>query len=428
MWKTLTRKMKDSGVEWIGEIPEDWEVRKLGNLSNLYTGNSIKDNEKDNYTDNLNSIPYIATKDVNNNHTINYKNGMYVKEDDLSFKIALKDSTLICIEGGSAGTKIAYLDQDVTFGNKLCAVYSEFVSNKYLYYYILSPCFNNSFNSRITGLIPGVTLSEMSKIEVVIPPATKQYKIVKALDEKVTKIAALQSETQQSIKELKKYKQSLITEAVTKGLDPNVEMKDSGINWVERIPAHWNVSKGKYLFNKMDRPIEIEETVTAFRDGQVVQRKKRRTDGFTNSLKEIGYQGVKQGDLVIHSMDAFAGAIGISEDDGKCSPVCIVLDSENPNIYNPYFSYLMRVYSILGYIESMSKGIRVRSTDFKHNTFANTSLLFPSFVEQKEIVNYIEEETSLIDKLITDKTKVIEELEDYKKSLIYEYVTGKKEV
>src|SRR5690625_4782651 len=110
MWKTLTRQMKDSGIEWIGEIPKDWEVRKLGNLSNLYTGNSIKDNEKDNYNDKLNSLPYIATKDINNDHTINYKNGMYVKKDDLSFKIGLKGSSLICIEGGSAGVKIAYLN------------------------------------------------------------------------------------------------------------------------------------------------------------------------------------------------------------------------------------------------------------------------------------------------------------------------------
>jgi len=177
----------------------------------------------------------------------------------------------------------------------------------------------------------------------------------------------------------------------------------------------------------MERPIKIDETVTAFRDGQVIQRKKRRTDGFTNSLKEIGYQGVKKGDLVIHSMDAFAGAIGISEDDGKTSPVCIILDSKDDNVYNSYYAYLLRVYSIFGYIESMAKGIRVRSTDFKYNTFANTFLIVPFYEEQKKIVTYIEEETSRIDKLIVDKTKVIEELENYKKSLIYEYVTGKKE-
>lgn len=420
MWRMLTRKMKDSGIEWIGEIPEDWEKVKFKYIFDYQKGkkpNLYNEPKEDLY-------PYVSM-DVQRNNLNKYQ---YANSRDG----VLGEKNDICVlwDGSNAGEFYRLRIKGVISSTSaiiLRNTINPIVNKDYLFYFL--KFYEIELKSSSIGMgIPHVDSFKMKNDVISFPSLKKQNIIVTELNSKTKKIGVLITEIKQSIEELKKYKQSLITEAVTKGLDPNVEMKDSGINWVERIPAHWNVNKGKYLFNKMDRPIEIEETVTAFRDGQVVQRKKRRTDGFTNSLKEIGYQGVKQGDLVIHSMDAFAGAIGISEDDGKCSPVCIVLDSENPNIYNPYFSYLMRVYSILGYIESMSKGIRVRSTDFKYNTFANTSLLFPSFVEQKEIVNYIEEETSLIDKLITDKTTVIEELENYKKSLIYEYVTGKKEV
>ena len=424
----LTRKMKDSGIEWIGEIPEDWEVRKLGNLSNLYTGNSIKDNEKDNYTDNLNSIPYIATKDVNDNHTINYKNGMYVKEDDLSFKIALKDSTLICIEGGSAGTKIAYLDQDVTFGNKLCAVYSEFVSNKYLYYYILSPCFNNSFNSRITGLIPGVTLSEMSKIEVVIPPATKQYKIVKALDGKVTKIAALQSETQQSIEELKKYKQSLITEVVTKGLDPNVEMKDSGLEWVGEIPIQWkNLRFGRIISinSELVNPSNYRELP------QVSPDDIEQNGGKLFKFKTVKQSGVSSNNyyffknqILYSKIRPKLNKVAIAPFDGLCSADMYPIEtSENVN----FITYLMMSHSFLHQVSYLTAD-RVKMPKINRKELSSILIVLPSIEEQRQIVSYLDEQTSRIDKLIADKTKVIEELENYKKSLIYEYVTGKKEV
>ena len=265
MVRELTRRMKDSGIEWIGEIPEDWEVRKLGNISNLYTGNSIKDSEKDNYNSSKNSIPYIATKDVGFDNRIDYENGMYVKKEDIKFKRAYKDNTLICIEGGSAGRKIAKVEyEEVCFGNKLCCINSNIILNKYLYYYSLSPNFSNGFQSRITGLIPGVTLLEMRQIEVIIPPKTQQKSIADFLDKKTGEIDKIISKTKEAIEEYKKYKQSLITETVTKGLDKNAPMKDSGIEWIGEIPEHWEVSKVKYeleCLNYFREPISADNRV-----------------------------------------------------------------------------------------------------------------------------------------------------------------------
>ena len=127
--------MKDSGIEWIGEIPEKWKAAKFKQVSNLYTGNSIKDEEKSLYEDSLNAIPYISTKDIDaTNGYVNYENGMYTKLNNVNFRVAKKDSILMCIEGGSAGKKITYLSQDVSFVNKLCCFETISINSKYQYY------------------------------------------------------------------------------------------------------------------------------------------------------------------------------------------------------------------------------------------------------------------------------------------------------
>lgn len=415
-WRILTKKMKDSGIEWVGEIPEDWLLVKYKRFAKSGMGVTLlKSDLLDRET--ADSIPvYSATQ---GNEFFGYTENK---------KLLLECGDLVIPARGNSIGHIKVVDKTAT--STQTTIYSKVFSNE-INIMFLKYCSDglkdNWFKFDDTA-IPQITVNQVNNNPVPYPSLKEQEKIVKILNKITQKVDNILKQTQQSIKELKKYKQSLITESVTKGLDPNVEMKDSGVGWIENIPKHWKFIKGKYIFKKLQRPIRCDEIVTAFRDGQVMQRSKRRTEGFTNSLKEIGYQGVEKGDLVIHSMDAFAGAIGISQDNGKCSPVCIVLNSFNSNIYNPYFSYLMRVYAYLGYIESMAKGIRVRSSDFKYHTFANTFLLIPKLQEQQQIVQYLDNKISIIDRLIEDKTKVIEELENYKKSLIYEYVTGKKEV
>src|SRR5699024_8567084 len=177
-----------------------------------------------------------------------------------------------------------------------------------------------------------------------------------------------------------------------------------------------------------ERPkLDEEGVITAFRDGEVTLRENRRTEGFTHSSKEIGYQGIRKGDLVIHGMDAFAGAIGVSDSNGKSSPVYIVLSSSE-NINNYYYAYLLKVYAWNGYIESMATGIRQRSTDFRYSTFSMTPLVQPTIEEQNKIVEFLNKRNQQIDNLVSKKEKMIKELESYKQSLTYEYVTGKKEV
>lgn len=201
--------------------------------------------------------------------------------------------------------------------------------------------------------------------------------------------------------------------------------KPSGIQWVESVPSHWGVERAKWLFNRMERPVRADDdVVTAFRDGQVTLRINRRTEGFTNAIQEHGYQGIRKGDLVIHAMDAFAGAIGVSDSDGKSTPVyaaCVPRGGYPVNSY--YYAYLLRYMAHSGYIESLSKGIRERSTDFRFTEFRELPLPIPDDDEQDRIVAFLDQKTAEIDAAIAKKERLIELLNEQKSIVTNHAVT-----
>lgn len=201
--------------------------------------------------------------------------------------------------------------------------------------------------------------------------------------------------------------------------------KDSGVEWLGEIPINWNIERAKWLFKRMDRRVRKEdEVVTAFRDGEVTLRKNRREEGFTTALQEHGYQGIRKGDLVIHAMDAFAGAIGVSDSDGKSTPVYSVCTPRSEFYVNSYYyAYLLRYMARSGFIQSLAKGIRERSTDFRFNDFANLFFPIPSPEEQNRIVEFLDRKTAEIDQAIAQKQRLIELLQEQKAILINQAVT-----
>lgn len=203
------------------------------------------------------------------------------------------------------------------------------------------------------------------------------------------------------------------------------EYKYSGLAWLGYMPSHWVLRKSKYLFNRMQRPVRPEDgVITAFRDGQVTLRTNRRTDGFTQSIKEIGYQSVRIGDLLVHAMDGFAGAIGVSDSDGKCSPVCSVCVPVNPDqIYMPYYGYLVRQLAVTDFISSLAKGIRERSTEFRYSEFSALDLAVPTLEEQTQIANFLNHETAQIDTLIEKQQTLIQLLKEKRQAVISHAVT-----
>ena len=200
--------------------------------------------------------------------------------------------------------------------------------------------------------------------------------------------------------------------------------KNSGVEWLGKVPEHWRIVRTKDIFNhRKEEALDDDEIVTAFRDGQVTLRKNRRTDGFTNSLKEHGYQHINSGDLVIHEMDAFAGAFGVSDSSGKSTPVYTVCYSKNKNINHHFYSHFFRTMAKTGFINSLAKGIRVRSTEFRWNESRNVYLALPPKADQQKIVSFLDTETARIDNLIAKQEKLIKLLEEQRKSVISHAVT-----
>ena len=201
--------------------------------------------------------------------------------------------------------------------------------------------------------------------------------------------------------------------------------KDSGVEWLRQIPSNWDMQRSKFIFKKIERKVnEEDQIVTCFRDGQVTLRANRRTEGFTNALKEHGYQGIRKGDLVIHAMDAFAGAIGISDSDGKATPVysvCLPHNKQKIDVY--FYAYYLRNLALSGFISSLAKGIRERSTDFRYADFAELLLPIPPYLEQQKIAQFLDDKTAKIDQAVDLAEKQIALLKEHKQILIQNAVT-----
>ena len=205
--------------------------------------------------------------------------------------------------------------------------------------------------------------------------------------------------------------------------NPYPAYKPSGVPWLGTMPEHWEVKRGKWLFRKMERPVrDADEVVTCFRDGTVTLRKNRRTEGFTESLQEIGYQSIRKGDLVIHQMDAFAGAVGVSDSDGKGTPVYSVC-LPTQYVYSFYFAHIVREMARNQWILALAKGIRERSTDFRYSEFARQLLPLPPLSEQRAIVRYLDYVDRRIRRYISAKQKLVDLLEEEKQAIINQAVT-----
>ena len=200
-------------------------------------------------------------------------------------------------------------------------------------------------------------------------------------------------------------------------------MRPTAVLWAGALPNHWEERRARFMFDRLRLPPGDDQgVVTAFRDGQVTLRENRRSDGFTFATKEIGYQGVRAGNLVVHSMDGFAGAIGVSESTGKCSPVCVVCDPK-PGVDARFHAYVLRHMALSGYITSLAKGIRERSTSFGWGELKEQWLPLPTLPTQKAIAHFLDRKTAAIDALIEKKQKLLDLLAEKRAALINQAVT-----
>ena len=216
---------------------------------------------------------------------------------------------------------------------------------------------------------------------------------------------------------------------MTRYLDRGSLIRDSGVPWAGKVPDRWRTVRAKWLFAKMDRPVRPgDEVVTCFRDGTVTLRKNRRELGYTESLKEIGYQGVRRGDLVIHAMDAFAGACGVSDSDGKSTPVYSVCAPRDDTANSHYYAFCVREMARSRWIAALARGVRERSTDFRFAAFRDQLVPVPASLEQAAIVRFLNHADCRIRRYIRSKERLIELLAEQRRAIASQAATGQIDV
>ena len=426
------REMKDSGIQWLREYPANWNLIKIKYClkERVEKNNPVRTTDILSLTAKQGVIPYDQKEGGGNKP----------KEDVSAYRLAYPGDIVMNsmnILSGSVGlsnyfgcvSPVYYMlrpidkSEDVRFYNY---IFQSTVFQRSLYGLGNGILIKESGNGKLNTIRMRIPIDKFGGLFIPVAPIQEQKKIADFLDAKCSEIDALIADIQTQIDTLEQYKRSVITEAVTKGLNPDAEMKDSGIQWIGEIPATWDIIRGKYLLKYLQKPVKEDDgVITCFRDGEVTLRSNRREDGFTMSDKEIGYQGIDVGDLVVHGMDGFAGAIGISDSRGKASPVLNVMDTKQNK---RYIMYYLRSMAYSDVFVALATGIRVRSCDLRWNKLADLPYPVPNIEKQTAIVEYIDATLEKTDAVITEKKSQIETLDEYKKSLIYEYVTGKKEV
>ena len=405
------REMKDSGVEWIGEIPKNWKICRLKDYAHICNGRD-----------------YSEVLDENGDYPVIGSGGQFAKACEPLYQ---KESVLL----GRKGTIDKPLFVDYPFWTVDTMYYTEIkenVSAKYFYYL----CTQIEFDFYQYGsAVPSMTQRDLYNVNFPYPTLVEQRRIADYLDCKCSQIDAIIARQQEVIEKLKAYKLSVITEAVTKGLNPDVPMKDSGVEWIGEIPEHWDFRRIKNCClivdckNRTPDPDPDGEYIvvrtTCIRDGSFSYEGSYHTNA--ENFKEWTAKGQPQhGDIFFTREAPMGEACLVPDADNLCMGQRVMffrpLDGSDPR-------YIL--YSIYGplareYIDSKNKGSTVGH--LKLGQVASLPLFYCPPREQSEIANYLDKRCGAIDKVVEKKAEIISRITDYKKSLIYEVVTGKKEV
>ena len=415
------REMRDSGIEWIGAIPFQWSIDKL-----KY---HLKRNEPKNPGEQIVLSLYrelgVVPKDSrDDNHNV-------TSEDTSNYKyVRIGDFVINKMKAWQGSVAVSDYEGIVSPAYYIYN-FTDTVFYKKYFHYLLRSCYKDEFRRLSGGIREGqwdLPAEALNNTPVLIPTLSEQQTIACFLDRKSAECDSLVSDIQSQIEALEEYKRSVITEAVTKGLDPDVEMRDSGIAWVGDIPAHWLVEKVKFHLQRNEpRNPGDKQVLSVYREYGVIPKDSRDDNHNVTSEDTSNYKYVVPGNLVINKMKAWQGSMGVSEYEGIVSPAYFIYKFTDNQIMPKYLHYLFRS-CYKDEFRRISGGIREGQWDLSPYEFSNTLLLIPPTDEQNRIVSYIDARISEIESAITEKKQQIETIEEYKKSLIFEYVTGKKEV
>lgn len=436
----MAREMKDSGIDWIGKIPEDWELHRMKSCIADRTsgawGNEALGDEGDIVCLRIADFDYarFCFKDTSMDD-LTIRNYDKKTIDSLLLQ---KGDILIEKSGGGEKTPVG---RTVLFDKDYPALYANFMDRlrctdlvtsewmQYVFVTFYKNEYSRNYIKQTTGIQNLDLTSMMASERIPVPTLSEQQRIVAFLDNECGRIDAVIEQTRASIEEYKKLRLSVITQAVTTGIQENREMKITGAEWLNCIPQDWSMERGKELFTEVDNRSEDgrEELLTVSQYTGITPRSKKNVNMFEAESLE-GYKVCDIGDIAANTMWLWAGAIGVSKFRGVISPSYNIYRQINNRFDSEYLDYLLRTVPLVQHFESLSTGIRASRLRLYPQQFLNIRYPVPPTQEQKEIVHYLHEKIDGMDVLIQKKERFLLELETYKKSLIYEYVTGKKEV
>lgn len=415
---------KDSGIEWLGNIPSSWPIIKLKMIVKEHSGNGFPIELQGQEG----KIPFLKVSDISGSRT-------YIESaaNNVSMSVVKRNKWNIVPAGSLVTAKIGealrknhrkITKEPSLIDNNCIAFECKHVNVKFNYYLHLVLDFEWFVNP---GAVPSISVKKYKNEKVAIPSLEEQISIASFLDKKTSLIDKAINTKKQQISLLSERKQILIQQAVTQGLDLNVQMKDSGVAWIGTIPAHWCIKRAKYLFNEInERSVNGDEELLSVSHITGVTPRSEKNVNMFMAEDYSGSKTCKKNDLVINIMWAWMGALGVSDREGIVSPSYGVFRENIKNTFNPVFlEYLLKSTNYIEHYNQVSTGLHSSRLRFYGHMFFDMEMGFPSFEEQNRIIEYVQNESKNIDKALLLQEQQITLLKEYKTTLINSAVTGK---
>lgn len=424
-------RMKESGIDWIGQIPEEWVISKVKFTTQLNGRIGWQGLTSAEYKE---EGPYLITGTDFHNGTINFETAVHIDEKRWSeaSQIQVENGDLLITKDGTVGKVaiISGLDDKASLNSGVLRIQTiDEIDRRFLYYVLLSDEFWMWFNYTNSGASTILHLYQnvFDEFTFTFPSKNEQQKIADFLDKKTAQLDKVKALLEEQIQKLKDYRASLIYETVTKGLDKTVPMKDSGIDWIGQVPEGWEITKHKYIMTKVKEicaHYEGQDILSLTRQGVVVRDIESGKGKMPASFD--GYQFLEKGDLLfcLFDIDVTPRCVGVVENNGLTSSAYSRFRLDDKiSVY--YYYYLFLSMDEDKVLLHLAKNLRHSLTE---DDFGIIETILPSYEEQLRIADYLGKVTKSIDEIVQLKQKQIENINKQRQTLIYDYVTGKRRV
>ena len=417
------REMKDSGIAWVGDIPKEWELHPMYYYFKEHKHKNSLGNEN-----NLLSLSYgkIVRKDINTNEGLlpeSFNTYNIIDKGDIVLRLTDLQNDKRSLRTGLAKEKGIITSAYVTLRS------TRKVDSTFFHYLLHSYDLMKVLYNMGSGVRQGLNYEELSKIMLIAPPLAEQKKIAAYLDSKCAEIDGLIADIQSQIDTLEQYKRSVVIETVYNGLDNNADKKDSGIDWIGKIPSHWSVHPMYYYFEQRwhKNLLGEENNLLSLSYGRIIRKDINTNEGLLPESFNT-YNIIEKDDIVLRltdlQNDKRSLRTGLAKERGIITSAYVTIKAIK-KIESVFFYYLLHAYELMKVLYKMGGGVR---QGLNYDELSKLMLIEPPIEEQKSIADYLDEKCAEIDACISVKKEQISTLEAYKKSVIYEYVTGKKEV